>query len=172
MKSHIKPIDPDHKTKRRFFRVAGLSILAVGIALLIIGMVDFFSASFGGPKYFWGNFIALPLIFVGASLTSMGYMGSMARYSAQEMAPVASDTFNYVAEETKTGVETLVRAIKDGIDDQETMPCPDCHKANPKDAAFCNGCGSSLDQEKACTRCATKNSQGASFCNGCGAKLI
>lgn len=172
--NHIKPpIDPKHDSKRRFLRIAGVSLLTLGIILLIIGLVDFFSAfgSFGGPKYFWINFIALPLIFVGASMTSMGYMGAMARYTAQENAPVASDTFNYLAEETKGGIRTMARAVKEGMEDKGTVICPNCHKDNPLNAAFCNGCGASLTREIACPQCGWKNPAGSRFCNGCGQSL-
>lgn len=173
MKQSANLIDPKHDKKRNFFRIAGVSILAVGIILLVVGMIDFFSAAgtFGGPKYFWINFIALPVIFVGASMTSMGFMGAMARYSAQEKAPVASDTFNYVAHETKDGVKTLARAVKDGFEADQSVICPHCSKVNPTDAAFCNGCGASLNQEKTCSRCGRKNPGDSEFCNGCGSKL-
>ncbi len=171
-------IDTNHQEKRKLLRTAGIIILIIGIALLIIGMVDFFSAAStpfgGGPKIFWVNFIALPLIFVGVSMTSMGYMGAVARYSAEEMAPVGKDTFNYMAKGTTEGVEAISRAIKTGMDrhdEEEKLICPNCSKENPQGSGFCNSCGAPLEKKKACSRCGFDNPSEAKFCNGCGSKL-
>lgn len=171
-------IDPNHQEKRKLLRTAGITLLIIGITLLIIGMVDFFSAAStpfgGGPKYFWMNFLALPLIFLGVSMTSMGYMGAAARYSAQEMAPVGKDTFNYMAKGTTEGMEALTRAIKTGLGEEKgkgKLACSHCDKENPEGSVFCNNCGSPMEKKKACSRCGLDNSDEARFCNGCGSKL-
>jgi hypothetical protein len=41
-------------------------------------------------------------------------MGKVARYSAAELAPVAKDTFNYVAKESSEGVSSIAKSIKQG----------------------------------------------------------
>jgi hypothetical protein len=81
------------------------------------GMVSFFSSfgSFGGPpEYFWCCFVGMPIMFVGGVMTKFAYMGKVARYSAAELAPVAKDTFNYVAKESSEGVSSIAKSIKQG----------------------------------------------------------
>ena len=42
-------------------------------------------------------------------------MGAVARFIAGETAPVATDTANYLAEETKGAVETVAKAAAKGV---------------------------------------------------------
>lgn len=110
-------IDPGHGGIRDLCRVVGPIVLGIGILMIIIGIGSFFTA-FGGrsaPKYFWRAFVGMPLAAVGGSITRFGFMGRVARYMAGEMAPVAKDTFNYMADGTKDGVETIARSIGEGI---------------------------------------------------------
>jgi hypothetical protein len=44
-----------------------------------------------------------------------GFMGAVFRFTAGETAPVAADTINYVAEETKGAVETVAKSAARGI---------------------------------------------------------
>lgn len=175
---HKYSIDPNHNKKRKFLRTAGIAVLALGIILLIIGLVDFFSAFNkpfgGGPKHFWINFIALPLIAVGGSMTAAGFAGAIGRYNAQEMAPVRKDTFNYMAQGTKEGVRTVAGAVREGLgrsDHSESITCFKCGRNNPTNSAFCNGCGSPLQAKKNCSACGFDNPHDSSFCNKCGSKL-
>ncbi|MBN2137795.1 MAG: hypothetical protein JW720_08310 [Sedimentisphaerales bacterium] len=110
-------IDPGHHGTRNVLRVIGPIIAVVGLIFIIVGMVSFFSAagSFGSPKYTWCPCVGMPLLFVGLVLSSMGYMGKIARYQAGEIAPVGKDTFNYIADGTKGGVKTLATAIREGL---------------------------------------------------------
>ena len=104
-------IDPGHSGIRDFCRIVGPVILGIGILMIIIGFGSFFTA-FGGmsaPKYFWCAFVGMPLAAVGGAITKFGFMGRVARYMAGEMAPVAKDTFNYMADGTKDGVQTIAR---------------------------------------------------------------
>ena len=45
----------------------------------------------------------------------MGYLGKVARYTSQELAPVGKDTFNYMAKETKEGVTDMSEAFFEGM---------------------------------------------------------
>lgn len=170
-------IDSNHTFKRQLLRIAGITTLILGIILLIIGMSDFFSAMkspFGqGPTMFWLNFIALPLIAVGAALTASGFSGAVARYHAGEMAPVGKDTFNYMAQGTSQGIKTIARSIQEGIKENQgsEVICPNCQKSNPPDSTFCNCCGSRAKNTLTCQSCGHENVSGSQFCNKCGADI-
>ena len=111
-------INPGHKKPRNVLRTTGPILLMIGGGFMITGLVDFFSAfgSFGKqPELFWCCFVGMPLIFVGIIMTKMGYLGKVARYTSQELAPVGKDTFNYMARETKEGVTDISEAFFEGI---------------------------------------------------------
>ena len=102
-------------------------------------------------------------------------MGKVMRYGAQEIAPVAKDTFNYMAEGTSEGVKTMASALGQGLREgglaggSGTMVR--CHKCNalvPDDAKFCNECGQSLGKTKSCPGCQELNDPDARFCDNCG----
>ena len=110
-----------------------------------IGFFDFFTADpWEGPQLFWLNFVGIPVIFVGFVLTGLGYGGAVAKYQSREMAPVARDTFNYLAEETTEGIEAITRAVQKGKVVQATE-CPGCGALNKVDAKFCNECAHSIN---------------------------
>jgi hypothetical protein len=73
------------------------------------------AGSFGIPDYFWLAFVGMPLMFVGSVMSMYGFMGAVARFMAGEAAPVAADTVNYMAEETKGAVETVAKAAAKGV---------------------------------------------------------
>jgi hypothetical protein len=108
---------PGQNSIRMLLRVAGPVIFLAGLACTIIGTISFFASfgSFGMPHYFWLAFIGLPLMFVGAVLLQFGFFGAVARFIAGESAPVAADTVNYMAEETKGAVETVAKAAAKGV---------------------------------------------------------
>ena len=67
------------------------------------------------PHYFWLGFVGLPLMFVGGVMCQFAFLGAVARFMAGETAPVAADTVNYMAEETKGAVETVAKAAAKGV---------------------------------------------------------
>jgi len=169
------PLDPKHQGKRAILRKVGPVILVIGGIFLAIGLIDFFMA-FGGsgpPTKFWCAFVGIPVMFVGGVLTQMGYMGAMGRYVAGEMAPVAKDTFNYMAHGTQDGVRTVAQALGEGLGLREAgtsaVACPQCGHENDGDANFCDDCGSPL--ARVCPACQKANDADARFCDGCGAAL-
>jgi RNA polymerase subunit RPABC4/transcription elongation factor Spt4 len=172
-------IDPDHKEKRGILRVIGPLILVVGLIFLIVGMVSFFS-SFGGfapPRYFWCCFVGLPLMWLGGVLSSAGFMGAAARYVAGESAPVAKDTFNYMADGTKEGVKQVAMAVGEGlaaggIGKPVQLRCHKCNQLNDADSKYCKECGTSLLKSKACPACNELNDPDAKFCDNCGRALV
>ncbi|HWB11093.1 MAG TPA: hypothetical protein VG826_17830 [Pirellulales bacterium] len=108
---------PQHEATRSFLRVGGLLVLAAGLLFTIIGMASFFSAFGGGgpPRLFWCCFVGLPLLFVGGAMCMFGFMGAVARYTAAERVPVATDAISDIAEDTQGAVKTVARAITEGM---------------------------------------------------------
>lgn len=143
---------PEQNAVRGFLRVIGPLVFIAGLLCLIGGMVSFFSA-FGGdgpPRFFWLCFVGMPLMFVGGVLSKLGYLGAVARYVAGEAAPVATDTINYVADETRGAVETVAKSAAKGIAEGTesgrglTSYCPHCGMGVKPDFQFCPKCGKSL----------------------------
>ena len=148
-------LNPGHLKMRSFFRYAGPIVSVIGLVMVVIAFVSFFSsfAAFESgvdepPRYFWCGFVGLPLIFVGMVLSSFGYAGAVMRYHAAEVAPVAKDVTNYIAEETQEGIQTVAKAVATGL-----------HQ------------GANEASAQACTNCGTKNDSSAKFCDECGTKL-
>lgn len=172
------PINPNHAALQGFFRMAGPLLLIAGGLFMIVGVVDFFS-SFGGmhpPQLFWCCFVGMPLLAGGIFLTKLGYLGKMARYLSQEVTPVATDTFNYAAGETREGVRQIATAISEGLSGRapataEAVTCPECTAANDADARFCSQCGTALPHRGACPGCGHEHDSDARFCDNCGRAL-
>ena len=116
-----------HTKIRSFLRIAGPLLAFVGIILLAIGTISFFAAfgSFQPPRLFWYCFVGMPILFVGLVMSKFGYFGSVARYVAAESAPVAKDTFNYMAEGTKDGVKTVARSVAEGVQEAKDAKYPE-----------------------------------------------
>ena len=113
---------PKHKGTRSFLRITGLVVASVGLIFLIIGMASFFSAFGGGgsPRLFWCCFVGMPLLFVGGVMCVFGFRGSVARYTAAEQVPVATDAINDLAEGTQGAVKTVARAAAEGVKEAQT----------------------------------------------------
>jgi protein-S-isoprenylcysteine O-methyltransferase Ste14 len=111
-----------HQGTRSFLRVAGPVVAAVGLVFLIIGLASFFSAfsGDGAPRLFWCAFVGMPLLFVGGVLCMFGFMGAVARYTAAEQVPVATDAINDLAEGTQGAVKTVARAVAEGVKEAQT----------------------------------------------------
>lgn len=166
-----RQIDPNHSSARSFFRVAGPLVLLTGLAFTVVGVADGFSSF--RPTLVWCPFVGMPLIFVGAVMTSLGFMGRMARYVAQEQAPVGVDTFNYAAQRTKGAVRDLAQAVGEGLrgDAPAGRSCTSCLNENDADAKFCSECGSALADARPCPKCRHENDLDAKFCDNCGQGL-
>jgi hypothetical protein len=108
---------PAHKEVRTFLRITGLLMAAAGLVFTLIGMVSFFSAfgSMERPRLFWCAFIGLPLLAIGGMMCMFGFMGAVARYTAAEQVPVATDAITDLAEGTQGAVKTVARAATEGM---------------------------------------------------------
>jgi hypothetical protein len=60
---------------RKIFKIIGPLVLLIGIILIIVGFIDFFSSITKPtpPTKFYFFFISFPLIFVGFVLNSIGF---------------------------------------------------------------------------------------------------
>jgi hypothetical protein len=137
-------LNPGHHSARTFLRIIGPLVLIVGLIFVVVGTANFFMA-FGGsgpPRLFWCNFVGIPLIFVGAVMSSYGFMGAVLRYQAAEAAPVGRDTINYVASGVKPAIKDVTQAVVEGIGSAKMGQfCTQCGCANDLDARFCKACG-------------------------------
>ncbi len=71
------PIDPQGENVKQVLRLVGPVILVIGVILIIVGGVDFFS-NFGTgqpSRRFWCFFLAIPALWLGAVLSMGGFMG-------------------------------------------------------------------------------------------------
>lgn len=166
-----KFIPEDHQKARSFFRLLGPVLLIIGVVCIIVAGVDFFTLEpFEGPKLFWLFFVALPLVSIGFTLSGLGFGGSVAKYQSREYAPVAKDTFNYLAQETTLGVKEITNALHQGSTAPLSLNCHNCQQPNPINSKFCNDCGEKL--VFTCRSCEQENTKDARFCNHCGTSLI
>ena len=165
-------LNPGHSSIRGILRVVGPLLAGVGLIFTIIGIGSFF-ASFGTfepPRYFWCAFVGLPLIALGVAISQYAFMGRLFRYVAGETAPVAKDTFNYMAEGTQQGVRTMATAAGEGLRGSGSeLQCAQCGQPNDSAARFCRKCGANLGTT--CSACGRLNDSGASFCDACGKPL-
>lgn len=109
---------PKHSGTRKFLRIAGPLILAIGALLEIIGIGSFMASvnnKSWPPALFVCAFIGIPALFIGAVMCMFAFLGAFTRYLAAEQAPVAKDTINYLADGTQEAVKTVARAAAQGV---------------------------------------------------------
>lgn len=108
---------PKQTGVRQTLRWGGVTILAIGGVLMLIGIGSFFAAfgSFERPRFIWCAFLGMPLLFVGSVMTMFGFLGTVQRYVAGESAPVAKDVVNYMGENIQPGVKSIAKAVTEGI---------------------------------------------------------
>jgi RNA polymerase subunit RPABC4/transcription elongation factor Spt4 len=157
-----------YQKQRKLFRTIGPILLIAGVSCIGVALFDFFSVfgdfNAGPPKLFGLMFLGMPLVFLGVLFTYIGYMRAVADYGVREMAPVASNAFNYIAKETKPGFQSVASAFKG-----EEVECRHCHVMNDQDAKFCNNCGSAM--MKICSSCNEENQADSKYCKQCGQQL-
>lgn len=145
-------IDSKHSSTRRTLRTLGPLLAGIGMLLTVIGVGSFFASfgSFEPPRYFWCAFLGMPVLFVGLAMCGFAFQGAILRYQAGEVAPVAKDAINYMAEGTREGMKTVATAIGEGIaagmsnSRKADHHCPKCSHSNDSDAKFCKNCGAAL----------------------------
>lgn len=92
-------------------------VAAVGLLLALIGIAGCFSACGGSgpPRFFWCCFLGMPLLSIGGVLCLFGFLGAVARYTAAEQVPVATEAIGDIAEGTQGAVQTVARAVTEGV---------------------------------------------------------
>ena len=176
-----RQINPGHTGIRGVLRIVGPGLVIVGLIFTAVGIGSFFSSfgSFGGmPRNFWCAFVGLPMIGVGIAISKFAFLGAIGRYMAGEVAPVAKDTFNYMADGTKDGVRNIAGAIGEGLraggaqgGSATVVRCHKCNAENDADAKFCDNCAAPLMKTKACPSCGEMNDPDARFCDNCGREI-
>ncbi len=175
---------PHHERIRSLLRGVGIVLIAAGAVMALIGLLDL-TASLGEPfrqpTKFVYLIIGLPVVGVGLAIAGVGYLGRILRYQAGEIAPVAKDTIEYVADGTRgvmrRAARDMARGIAEGLRDgatqkaSEPLACRRCGFANDADARFCKGCGVGLALGRVCSSCEADNDADARYCERCGATL-
>lgn len=155
-----------HRKTKKILRVVGGIALAAGIAFVIVGISDFFrnTADFQQPKLFWCFFAGFPLIFVGASLTVLGFHREIGRYVKNESVPI----INEAATELAPAVKEIAKAVKGVSSDTRGARCS-CGAENESDANYCKVCGKPLT--RTCPYCGESVKSDNIFCGKCGKML-
>jgi RNA polymerase subunit RPABC4/transcription elongation factor Spt4 len=185
-KTEEEKINAAHSKIREILRITGPMMLIIGGLCIAIALFDVIRVivtdSFDPPKLAALFFIGGPLLVAGFGVTSFAFMGAVVRYQAAEAAPVAKDTFNYMADGTQEGIKTVVKAVGEGLASgfaagginaaaSETETGVRCHKCNfieTSDAKFCSNCGAAMEKSKPCPQCHEINDPDAKFCDNCG----
>lgn len=176
-----RQINPRHEEIRAILRIVGPAVAVVGFIFTAVGIGSFFS-SFGSfdasPSHFWCTFIGLPMLGVGIAISKFAFMGAIGRYVAGEVAPVAKDTFNYMAGGAKDGVRDIAQAVSEGLREAgggatsaTVVRCHKCNEENQAGAKFCAHCGAALLKTKECPSCRELNDPDAKFCDNCGREI-
>ncbi len=159
----------EEKSKaRKIFRKFGPIILIVGILITVISIATFFEGDMSSPFL---PFISFPMMFIGAVMSMLGYMGDMSRYSASQTAPVVKDVTNYILDNTKESIGGVAKEISENLHSSSTVKfCPVCKEETNDFAKFCDHCGTAL--YKKCQVCNAENDIDAEYCQACGHKLV
>ena len=102
-----------HEKFKLAMKIIGLILLIGGIAFIIVGGVDFFTAmsEWRQPEKFWAFFVGSPLFAFGISMLLIGFRREIARYMKDEMAPVINET----AKDISPAVEETAKAAAAGM---------------------------------------------------------
>lgn len=93
-------------------------------------------------------FIAIVFIFIILQMVSPKFRGKLlsrevksVKYMIDESKDDIASISNDMADATKGGIETVTRAIKKGITDDEGIFCKYCGFKIDSDSKFCKNCG-------------------------------
>ena len=165
-----------HREIRGMLRLIGPLMAVTGLILTVMGISSVFSSvgslgASGFPDRLWMVFVGTPLLAVGVGITRFAFMGAVGRYMAGEVAPVAKDTINYMAEGTRESVKDLAGAVGEGLGLRGggvVVRCHKCNVDNDADSKFCKQCGTALEKNRPCPSCQELNDPDARFCDNCG----
>ena len=165
----------NNKSVKKVLRIVGPIVLLVGIVLVGITIRDMF-ASFNSPPFtetgerrYHYAFIGMPFIFVGGVMTSFGFMGTVLRYQASQVAPIGKDVINYMLDNTKDSAGSFMNSVTSKGKENAVLHCVKCNHKVSREDKFCDECGVPL--AKTCPNCMAISAQSAKFCKECGLSL-
>ena len=174
------------KKIRTILLIVGLLLLAGGVTLIVLGIVN--TDSYGAPTF---GFIAPGafMVFFGVVgliytiiLTLVGHQREIISYQASATMPVAGEIGEKVidfadrnSEKVGNTIGNVVGGVKkgwrDGAATEKNVVCPKCQYKNDPTDKFCGGCGEKLEQKKHCTNCGAELKETDKFCAACGTKV-
>lgn len=159
-----------HEQTRKKLKVIGITFLTIGGIFFLVGIISFFIAfnTGGVPKLFWCCFIGIIFIGIGASCAKLGFMKQVGGYVASQTVPIAKDSINYLAKNTKDSLADSAATIKNSINSDQ-IKCNNCGTLNKSTAKYCDNCGKPL--AKICPKCNALNDTKATYCDNCGTHL-
>ena len=145
------------KNSKKFLKILGGTIAAIGLTLAIVGFSNLFSTSHddGFPKLFWLAFVGLPLLAFGLMLLLFGFRREISRYALNATLPIVNETL----QELSPTIQSF---------SEKTISC-DCGTKNSANSKFCANCGKAL--VKTCPNCNQIVDNNANYCNACGSKI-
>ncbi|MBN2795925.1 MAG: zinc ribbon domain-containing protein [Clostridia bacterium] len=154
----MKQFNEKHNNVKMILKIVGPITLVVGLFLFGSVFFSFFNMSDPFNNNIFSKmpnaFIGIILSAIGSAMTNFAYMGTVAKYTADEMTPIASH---------------VIKNIKTSLDEKDSNECPKCHIQNDLDASFCDHCGYPL--KKLICSCGTQNESDAKYCKKCGEAL-
>lgn len=154
----MKQFNENHNNVRAVLKIVGPITMIIGLFLFGSVFLSFFNMTdnFDGNMFsrMPNAFIGILLLGIGSAMSNFAYMGTVAKYTADEMTPIASH---------------VIKNIKSSLEQDESLTCSKCHEKNDLDASFCDHCGHPLKQQF-CS-CGTYNETDAKYCKKCGEEL-
>lgn len=185
----LNPDSQRHRQIRSGIRIFGIALTVTGGLMILAGCAAFLELLGGDQNGFPGRdhssafsrfafaVFGLPIFCLGLQMLAAGFFDKILRYKANATAPVATDTFNYIARETKDSIGDLARTVADNLSDSATTvahphhACQRCGAEVSGDANFCDQCGTRLNQQLKCPACQAENDPDARFCHRCGTTI-
>ena len=142
-----------YKWIKKKYNVAGIILLVLGVIIAIAGItltvMGMTNMQFGDAKAPVGmvlTFVGFVALGSGLMLTLRANQRALAAYQAASVAPVKTDTINYVGQNVAPTVEKVSEAVAKGISNATNQSfCPECGQKLPKGSKFCPSCGKKLD---------------------------
>ncbi len=163
----------DLPLNKKILRRIGVMVLGAGILLMIIGMINFFTAfvTLEEPTLFWMFFVSMPLLFIGVTCLGLSTQRTTSFKDEFQNRFEPRNPNNYQKEEPFKGT---VNKEESNVNNEQTKGdkrvCSHCNNANPPRAMYCEQCGQQLT--KMCVYCGEENSVNSRFCQKCGKELF
>lgn len=149
-KEHLN--EEQYKKANKKVRAAGLVVMAIGILLILIGFFAVQVPQMGQPGWFEASTKSNLCKFLGFFLTAVGCMirfllgnrRKIMAYTVQETMPLAQEGIEKMTPTVANAAKEVAKAVKEGIQDEETIFCKWCGAQIDADSLFCKKCGKQL----------------------------